>query len=393
MTSEKPLHRIAHVDMDAFFAAVEQLDHPAYRRRPVIVGGLGPRGVVATASYEARRHGVASAMPMSRARSLCPNGIYLEPRFDRYREISQMVREILLAYTPLVEFVSLDEAFLDLTESEGTLGPAPGIVAKIKDRIHDRTCLTCSIGLAPNRFLAKLASEMKKPDGLMVIEPGEVQALLDPLPVGRIWGVGKVTARRLEGLGLRTIFDLRRSPLELLVREFGISGKTLYHLARGEDDTPVRPSREAHSISREVTLPEDLYTHRAIEDHLQLLAHAVADELRDERLLGKMVRIKIRFADFQTATRQASLTAATDSSYLIEAMAVQLFRRRISLAGRGVRLIGVGVGRLSEARAQQLPLFDNEEPKRSSPPSHAHDGEGSLEESPQAKTDIPHSQT
>lgn len=362
--SDTSARRIAHIDMDAFFAAVEQLDHPCYRGKPVIVGGLGPRGVVSTASYEARQYGVRSAIPMSRARSLCPDGIYVEPRFERYREISQQVREILLFYTPLVEFVSLDEAFLDLTESERTLGPAEAGVAEIKRRVRDRTSLGCSIGLAPNRFLAKLASELRKPDGLVVIQPNEIQEILDPLPVGAIWGVGEVTERRLQGLGLRTIRDLREAPPELLVRELGAVGRTLHRLARGEDETPVVPGRETQSASREVTLPQDLYAEREIESALRPLARSVASELRQERLLAKVVRIKVRFGDFQTVTRQVTLVAPTDSAYLVEATAIDLLRRKVALEGRGVRLIGVGVERLSQARAQQLPLFDDEADSR-----------------------------
>jgi len=354
---EDRVRQIAHLDMDAFFASVEQLDHPAYRGKPVIVGGLGPRGVVATASYEARRYGVHSAIPMSRARRLCPDGVFLEARFQRYEEISGQVREILLAYTPRVEFVSVDEAFLDLSESQRAHGSADAIVLEIKNQVRSRTSLTCSVGLAPNRFLAKLGSELGKPDGLMVIRPERVQEILDPLPVGAIWGVGQVTERRLQGLGLLTVRNLRDAPLELLLREFGAAGRALHRLARGEDETPVAPVRETCSISREVTLPQDLSTLAAVEATLRPLAREVALELSRERLLGKIVRIKVRFGDFATITRQVSLPAPTDSPYLVEATAVSLLRRRVSLEGRGVRLIGVGVGRLCEARAQQLPLF------------------------------------
>lgn len=355
------VRKIAHLDMDAFFAAVEQLDHPAYRGKPVIVGGLGPRGVVSTASYEARNYGVGSAMPMAKARKLCQGGIYLSPRFSRYQEVSTQVRKILYAYTPLVERISLDEAFLDLTGSERVFGPAEEIVAEIKRHVRDRTKLTCSVGLAPNRFLAKLASELNKPDGLVVIEPHQVQELLDPLPVGMIWGVGKVTERRLRGLGLLKIGDLREAPLELLVGEFGVTGRTLYHLARGEDDTPVQPSQEAKSISREVTFPQDIHEVVKIENLLRRLAREVAAQLRQEKLQGKTVRIKVRFPDFQTITRQVSIGVGTDSTNIIEGLAVDLFHRRVSLKGRGVRLLGVGVGRLSEAHACQLSLFDEEE--------------------------------
>jgi len=347
--------------MDAFFAAVEQLDHPAYRGKPVIVGGLGPRGVVSTASYEARAYGVGSAMPMAKARKLCPDGIYLPPRFHRYQEVSTQVRTILHAYTPLTEAGSLDEFFFDLSGSERAFGPVEDIIGEIKHLVQETTSLTCSVGLAPNRFLAKLASELAKPDGLMIVRPEQVEKVLDPLPVRMIWGVGKVTEKRLCTLGLANIRELRQAPLELLVREFGAIGRTLYHLARGEDDSPVRPSREAKSISREVTFPQDINDVTEIEGILSQLAWEVAAELRRENLLGKTVRIKVRFPDFQTITRQVRLDIATDSSNLIKSCALDLLRRRVSLENRGIRLLGVGVGRLCEAQVRQLPLFEEEE--------------------------------
>jgi len=352
--------RIGHLDMDAFFAAVEQLDHPTYRGQPVIVGGLGPRGVVATASYEARAYGVGSAMPMSRARRLCPNGIFLRPRFFRYHEISVEVLSVLRTYTPLIQTISLDEAFFDLTESERRLGPADTLAAEIKARVQEATGLTASVGLAPNRFLAKLASELRKPDGFMVIEPDRIHAILDPLPVRMIWGVGKITERRLRSLGLTSVRAIRLAPLELLVREFGGIGRSLQRLAHGIDESPVEPNRDAKSISREVTLPRDLFDPVQIETLLRSLSQDVAGQLRKEELLGRTLRIKIRFPDFQTITRQTSLPVGTDSAHLIQAFALDLFRRRVSLDRRGIRLIGVGVGALSHAHARQLPLFDDE---------------------------------
>jgi len=355
------VRKIAHLDMDAFYAAVEQLDHPSYRGKPVIVGGLGPRGVVATASYEARSYGVGSAMPMAKARRLCPDGIYLVPRFSRYQEISHLVNGILRTYTPIVETVSLDEAFLDLTGCERVFGPAEKIVVEIKQRVQETTKLTCSVGLAPNRFLAKLGSELEKPDGLVIIPPEQIQVILDPLPVGMIWGVGRVTEQRLRDHSLTTIRDLRNAPLELLVREFGTPGRTLYRLARGDDDTPVCPTREAKSVSREITFPQDIYEKEEIENILQRLACEVAAELRQEGLLGKTVRIKVRFPDFQTITRQVRLGVATDSAHLIAGCALDLFRDRVSVEHRGIRLLGVGVSRLYEAQARQLSLFDNNE--------------------------------
>jgi len=264
----------------------------------------------------------------------------------------------LHAYTPIVEGISLDEFFLDLTGSDNAFGSAEDIIVEVKRRVHETTGLTCSVGLAPNRFLAKLGSELCKPNGLMVIPYEQIQRILDPLPVRTIWGVGKVTEQRLRGLGFTTIRELREAPCDLLVRELGSVGRTLHQLARGKDDTPVRPSRETKSISREVTFPQDIHDETEIEQVLCRLAKEVAAELQGANLLGKTVRIKIRFPDFQTITRQVRLDIGTDSSNLIESCALDLFRCRIDLENRGVRLLGVGVGRLGEVHVRQLPLFD-----------------------------------
>jgi len=354
--------RVGHLDMDAFFAAVEQLDEPTYRGRPVIVGGLGPRGVVSTASYEARRFGVHSAMPMAVARRQCPDGVYLRPRFERYRGISERVLAILSAYSPVVESISLDEAFFDLSHHGSAFAAGRAVLEEIKRRVRAETELTCSVGLAPNRYLAKLASELKKPDGLFVIEPDQVQEILDPLPVGRIWGVGDVTERRLASLGILRVRDLRAAPAELLVREFGTHGRRLRALARGEDDTPLAGETESKSISREVTYPVDLTDPIEIEEELRRLAWSVAGQLRDDSLLCRTVRVKVRYPDFRTITRQARLGAGTDAPSLIEALALHLLRERVLLDARGVRLIGVGVAQLSETTARQLPLFEPASP-------------------------------
>ena len=349
--------RIGHLDMDAFFAAVEQLDHPEYRGKPVIVGGLGPRGVVSTASYEAREYGVRSAMPTAVARRQCPDGIYLRPRFDRYREISQRMRAVLRSYSPVVETVSVDEAFFDLSRHGGDFASACTVAREIKRKVHAATELTCSVGLAPNRFLSKLASELDKPDGFLVIEPSAVHEILDPLPIGRIWGVGNVTAKRLRGLGLLRVKDVRLAPLEFLVREFGSTGRRLQQLACGIDDTPLTAEAESKSISREVTFSFDLVDAPEIEDEVRTLARDVARQLQAESLLCRTVRIKIRYPDFRTITRQVRLGVGTDSAHLIEAFALHLLRHRVDLDEQGVRLVGVGVGDLSETTLRQLPLF------------------------------------
>ncbi len=347
---------IGHLDMDAFFAAVEQLDQPEYRGKPVIVGGLGPRGVVATASYEARRYGVHSAMPMAVARKRCPDGVFLPGRFDRYHEISRRVRDVLHRVASVLETVSLDEAFFDLSDHGAA---AAGVAATIKRDVQMETSLSCSVGVAPNRFLAKMASELCKPNGFLVITPERVREILDPLPVGRMWGVGEVTERRLRGLGLLRIADVREAPTDLLAREFGATGLYLHALARGEDETPIAAESESVSMSREVTYDVDLVGMDEIEGEVRRLARIVSCELQGEAMLCRTVRVKIRFPDFRTITRQVRVTVATDSDAIIEAFAVHLLREHVGLDERGVRLLGVGVSGLAPATARQLSLLDN----------------------------------
>jgi len=356
MMDSKPLN-IIHVDMDAFFAAVEQHDNPELVGKPVIVGGLGRRGVVATASYEAREFGVHSAMPMSRARKACPAGVFIEPRFERYKEISQKIRTIFRSYTNLVETISLDEAFLDVTKSIERFGSAVKIAEEIKARILEETGLTCSIGVAPNKFLAKLASELKKPNGFMVIQEGEIDKILDDLPVRKIWGVGKVMERKLNELGINTIGQLRNIPMEELKRRFGKWGITLYKLSRGIDEQPVVPSREAKSMSREITFSNDLYDPKDIKKVLFELSEAVGKRLQANGLKGKTIEIKIRFADFTTITRSKSISNATNSIEVIWEQVESLFDKKVSLNEMGIRLAGVGVANLTKEESRQLRLF------------------------------------
>ncbi len=346
---------IGHLDMDAFFASVEQLDEPSYRGRPVVVGGLGPRGVVSTASYEARRFGIHSAMPMALARKRCPGAVFVTGRFDRYHEISRRVRDIVQRAAAAVEMVSLDEAFFDLTEYGQGAGD---VAARVKREVQDETKLTCSVGVAPNRFLAKMGSELSKPDGFRLIELDHVRALLDPLPVGEMWGVGEVTERRLRGLGLLRVADLRAAPLELLTREFGSMGQRLQELARGEDETPIGVEAESVSMSREVTYDVDLVGDDEIDAEVRRIARGVARELRGESMLCRTVRIKLRSPDFHTISRQVRVSVGTDSESLIEALAAHLLRQHTVLDERGVRLLGVGVAGLGAATARQLSLFD-----------------------------------
>lgn len=348
---------IGHLDMDAFFAAVEQLDHPEYRGRPVIVGGLGPRGVVATASYEARPYGVGSALPVAVARRLCPDGVYVTPRFLRYREISDHVRTILRRFSSTIETLSLDEAFFDLSEHGPSFETVHQVAKTIKRDVQAETKLTCSVGLAPNRFLAKLGSELDKPDGFMVIDPELISELLDPLPVGRIWGVGKVTAKRLVSLGLLRVKDIRTAPLDLLVRELGTTGRRLQQLSMGIDHTPLSGEVDSKSISRETTYSFDVNDFDEIEAEVRRLAGHVARSLQAENLICRVVRIKARYPNFKTITRQSQLSVGTDSPEVIESLALELLRKRVPLDEGGIRLLGVGLGGIVESLARQLPLF------------------------------------
>ncbi len=349
---------ILHVDMDAFFASVEQLDRPELRGRPVIVGGLGRRGVVSTASYEARAFGVHSAMPTAKARKLCPHGVFLAPRFARYEEAAAATRAILSTFSPVVEPLSLDEAFVDLTGTERLHGPVERTAQEIHRRIRTETGLPCSVGLAPNKLLAKLASEVAKPGGVHIVHEEDVDGFLAPLPVGRLWGVGPQTARKLAERGVHTVGDLRGVDASLLHSWFGpAAGAQLWRMARGLDDSPVHSVRDAKSISQEVTYPEDLYGEEDIARELRQLAMAVATRLAEEALLATTVRIKIRWADFTTRTRQVRLPEPTDHPVLIADEAVALLRRGEIQAEVGVRLLGVGLAGLIAATFRPEHLF------------------------------------
>jgi len=349
---------ILHVDMDAFYAAVEELDHPEFRGKPVIVAGPAPRGVVATASYEARKFGVRSGMPTVKAQQLCPQGIFLPPRFERYEEKAREIRAILQRYSPLVEPISLDEAFVDLTGTELLHGPPEKVAEEIHKRIPKETGLSCSVGLGPNKLLAKMASDSAKPGGLRIVRPEEVQSFLDPLPVEELWGIGPKTAARLWEKGVRTVRDLREVPLSLLRSWFGQKGgEALWRLARGIDEDPVVPVREAKSISHEITYPADLFDPAEIAAEVRRLAFLVADRLREEKLLAQTVQIKVRFSDFTTLTRQTKLPEPTDHPVLLATEATGLLSRVKIPADQGVRLLGVGAADLVPAHFQPLHLF------------------------------------
>ncbi len=357
------MRRIIHVDMDAFYASVEQLDRPELKGKAVIVGGDLRRGVVSSASYEARKFGVKSAMPMARAIKLCPNAVILKPRMGRYKEISEKIFKILLSFTPLVEPLSLDEAFLDVTGSEKLFGPSEEIGRQIKARIKDELKLSCSVGIAPNKFLAKLASDLRKPDGFVVVREDQIEEFLRDLPVSKLWGVGKATEQKLQQMGISTIGALRAFTHDELIRRFGKTGSHLYALARGIDERPVVLQRAAKSISRETTFMEDIYDPETLKGMLFELNEEVAAELREEDLLARTVQIKIRFSDFKTITRSSSMPQPTNVTELLWREAEKLFNQKVNLQGRGVRLVGVGVSNFREAETQ-LPLFKKQDEER-----------------------------
>ena len=355
------MRQIIHIDMDAFFAAVEQHDQPAYRGQPVIVGGdPGTRGVVSTCSYEARKFGVRSAMPLSQAARLCPMGVFLRGRMGRYLEVSSQIMAILEEYTPLIEQVSIDEAFLDVTGSEALFGPADAIARQIVERIQQEIGLTASIGIAPNKFLAKLASDLKKPKGFVKIEPEEVQSLLDPLPVGRLWGVGPKTEENLHQMGVRTIGELSRIPPERLKKRLGDLGIHLYLLANGIDDRLVQPEERAKSIGHEVTFQEDSYDRDFLTGVLLKLSVKVARRVRQAGVSGRTINLKIRNSDFKTITRSRTLLRSTDDEGEIYQVVLELMEEA-QWGRKSIRLVGVSLTQFTGEESDQLLLFSDEE--------------------------------
>ena len=345
---------IMHVDMDAFFASVEQRDHEEYCGKPVIVGGLSPRGVVSTASYEARRFGVHSAMPMSTARRRCPDGIFLPGNFALYRQVSAQIFAVFDRFSPRVEPISIDEGFLDITGMERLMTQPRAYAVQLKQAIRCETGLVASVGLAPNKFLAKIASDMDKPDGLVVISPEDVERVLWPLPVSRIWGVGKKTAERLSALGYLTIGQLAQGSLARLTASLGQrAALQLMALAHGQDDRPVETAREAQSVGREITIDRDLCTDEEVAEQLLALAGQVGWRLRRAGLQAKTIQLKIRMADFTTYTRRHTLPTAICYDEDIYAAARELFQ---AFPRRGaIRLLGIS-GSGFEA-AGELSLF------------------------------------
>jgi len=338
--------------MDAFYASVERLDDTTLEGQAVIVGGLGARGVVATANYEARKFGVHSAMPMARARRLCPHARFIRPRMERYREKSGEVFAIFEAFTPLVEGLSLDEAFLDVSSSLRLFGGPLEIARRIKYRIHDETGLTASVGVAHNKFLAKLASDARKPDGLLWVHPEQVHGFLDPMPITRMWGIGKQTAPKLKSLGILTIGQLRRADAMLLAPVLGNRVEHFQRLARGEDDRAVDAVRPDQSISHEVTFDTNIADANVLRAELQRQAESVTRRLRAQGLMARTVVVKIRDGDFRTVTRSRSLRACSSSTRTIYRMARALFENwRNDHRTTPLRLLGVGVTGLEQGGA------------------------------------------
>lgn len=319
---------IMHVDMDAFFASVEQLDHPEYKGHPVIVGGLSSRGVVATASYEARKFGVHSAMPISRAKKLCPHGIYVYPNMARYKEISHIIHKVMEEFTPIIEPLSLDEAFLDVTGITHKFTGPKALGRAIKDRVFEETGLIISAGLAPNKFLAKLASDLDKPDGLVVIPYGKECESLVNFPIKRIWGVGPSTERRLKDGGFTLIKDVQALPDEKpLVPYVGNQARRIWELARGIDERPVEPDRQIQSVGNEETYESDVEAPAVIDLELHYFANRVAKRLRKYGLMGHTVSIKVRYKDFKTVSRQKRLDSSTDQERVIYDTSVLLWNK------------------------------------------------------------------
>ncbi len=352
---------IMHVDMDAFFASVEQRDFPELRGKPVIVGGKSRRGVVATASYEARRFGVHSAMPITKARELCPHGVFVVPRFDAYREASEEIHEIMLHYADAYEPISLDEAFLDIS-GMGSQYPTLGAIGRaIKEEIREKVHLVASVGIGPNKFLAKMASDMEKPDGLTIIPYGKEKEILAPLPVRRLWGVGEVTEKKLLAAGYRLIKDIQDADPRRLKDLLGNQGSFLRELAFGIDRRPIEADRQVKSIGDESTYDEDLTDRKAIEKEIAIHADIVAQRLRKHDLFARTISLKVRFASFKTVMRSLSLEEGTNLQEDIDRAALTLLSR--IPVYEGIRLLGVTASNLGPPISMGS-LFSEESEKR-----------------------------
>jgi DNA polymerase-4 len=337
-----PMRKIIHIDMDAFYASVEQRDRPELRGTPVIVGWPGERSVVCAASYEARTFGVHSAMPATRAKRLCPDGTFIHPNFDKYREVSRQIREIFHRHTPLVEPLSLDEAYLDVTEELTGIPTATETAETIRREIKTETHLTASAGVAPNKFLAKIASDWRKPDGCFVIRPHQVERFLMPLNVRKIPGVGKATEKILTGMGIATVSDLHSFNADQLVARFGKWGTRLWELARGIDESPVVPSQKRKSWSSENTFAKDI-TLDEVADYIREESEKLWKALSDKQMTGRTVTVKLRTGDFKTATRRLTPEAIPSSGDDLARIGLELLTRFEFPPASRYRLAGIGV--------------------------------------------------
>lgn len=348
--------------MDAFYASVEQRDNPSLIGKPVIVGGSADgRGVVAASSYEARKFGIFSAMSAHRAKQLCPSAIFIRPRIDYYASVSRQLRQIFEEFTPIIEPLSLDEAFLDVTGSEKAKGSAVHIGREIKSLVRERLNLTASVGVAPSKFVAKIASDLEKPNGFVVVMPDQVQAFLDPLPVSRIWGVGKVKEQTFKRFSISSMGQLRCMSLETLQQLFGTSAEHYWRLSHGIDNRAVVPDRDAKSISNETTFAEDLRDTEDLKAWLVLLVEQVGQRLRRSQKVGRTIELKIRFANFKTVTRSLTLHRPTNITKELLEGALQVFTNQRQNDREPIRLIGFGVSNLNSDGLVQLDLFDQPE--------------------------------
>ncbi len=361
MDKPRPAKQIIHLDMDAFYPSVEVLDNPELKGKPVIVGGSKERGVVSSASYEARKFGVHSAQPMATAMGLCPNGIVLPVRMARYQEVSKQVFEIFHIFTPMVEPLSIDEAFLDVTGSTRLFGSPVEIAKKIKQKVVEKTGLTISAGVAPSKFAAKVASDMEKPDGLTVVPADKVGAFLDPLPIKMMWGAGKVTQKALARLSIHTFKDLRLASVEVLEEEFGKHGSHMHQLARGIDPRDVVTLHDVKSIGHEDTYSKDILDLEPAKRELLSLANRVARRMRRKGLEGKTITLKVKYSDFKLITRSVTLHHYTNDSAKIYSNTCGLLGKT-AVGKRPVRLLGISLSNLSDSGSgRQLSLFNQGE--------------------------------
>jgi DNA polymerase-4 len=351
--------------MDAFYASIEERDHPELQGQPIIVGGRAEhRGVVSAANYPARKFGVHSAMPMKTARQLCPQAHFFPVRMIDYAEVSQSLQKIFRKYTPLVEPLSLDEAFLDVSGSQLLFGNGREIAASIKQEVRHNLQLIASVGVAPNKFLAKIASDADKPDGLVVVEPDKIQEFLDPLPVSRVWGIGKMATQRFNRLGIQTISQVRVLEPKILTELFGEQGLHLWNLSQGLDERAVIPERQAKSISRETTFSSDVNDLEILRIILMDLVEDVSRRLRKNKLRGKTIQLKIRYDDFSTFTRSITVSQPTDLTREIEQSALLMLDQKLPERPLSIRLIGVGVTGFQSGSQHQKSLFDEEDQQK-----------------------------